>query len=199
MVADEMSSVPPQEAEMAAYFSDLFTKAAGDSQELHFRDVVKLLKDADLGLTLVQIHSIMSEAERDKNGMVDYEKLATTAAGLVVSLLNIELQAGRAEKVTEIHSSEQYQLMFGQDRVSYQSALFGAFEAADSEGTGCLDAKSIEACVTQVSPGITPKQISAILSLAADQDGDMISYHVIADQAFPVLQFLLEQDMIGTM
>jgi Ca2+-binding EF-hand superfamily protein len=200
MVADEMSSVPPQEAEMAAYFSDLFTQKAGDAKELHFRDVIKLLKDADLGLTLVQIHSIMSEADRDpQTGMVDYEKLATTAAGLVVSLLNIEMQSGRVDKVSEIHGSEQYQLMFGQDQASFQSALFGAFEATDAEGTGVLSSESVEQCIAQVSPGISPKQMQAIMSLAADQEGDMISYHVIADQAFPVLQFLVEQEMIGNM
>lgn len=199
MVADEMSAVPPQEAEMSAYFSDLFTKAAGDSQQLHFRDVIKLLKDADLGLTLVQIHSIMSDADRDSKGMVNYEKLASTAAGLVVSLLNIELQSGRAEKVSEIHGSEKYQLMFGQDRDAYQSAMFAAFEVADSEGTGTLSHEAIEQCIAQVSPGITSKQIQSIMSLAADQEGSTVSYHVIADQAFPVLQFLIEQEMIGNM
>jgi hypothetical protein len=121
MVADDIGTVPPQQAEMTAYFMDLFTQKAGNSNELHFKEIAKLLKDADLGLTSVQIHSIMSEAERNPaTGMVNYEKLATTAADLVVCLLNIELQAGRVDKVSEIHASEEYQFMFGQDQSSYQ-------------------------------------------------------------------------------
>jgi hypothetical protein len=82
---------------------------------------------------------------------------------------------------------------------STQSALFDVFEAADSEGTGFLSYEVIEQCITQVSPEILPKQMQAIMSLVTDQEHDTISYYVIADQAFPVLQFLKEQEMLENM
>jgi hypothetical protein len=52
---------------MASFFIDLFANAAGSGQtHLQQKAIVELLKAADLGLTFIQIHSILSEVSGKK-------------------------------------------------------------------------------------------------------------------------------------
>ena len=58
-----------QEAEM--FFSDLFRSAdTEESGVLHYQDVMDLIVQADLGLTRIQVHALMSESQPNDEGGV---------------------------------------------------------------------------------------------------------------------------------
>lgn len=59
---------------------------------LFFKDVKTLLRQADLGLTRVQIQAVMSEAQEDEDGRVDYRRFSRTVAAMVAAMVDVEAE-----------------------------------------------------------------------------------------------------------
>merc|ERR1712159_863901 len=58
-----------------------------------------VISNADLGLTRLQIHSILAEAEYDEEGCANYVKFAPKAAELMYRMLDMDAQLERYEAI----------------------------------------------------------------------------------------------------
>lgn len=88
--------VPSEERQVAEFLSDLFVQADVDRRGRLHRSLLRdLLRTAELGLTRIQIHAIMGEAEEDADGSVDYATFARRAATMIASLVDIANEAVR--------------------------------------------------------------------------------------------------------
>ena len=63
------------------------------------------LRDADLGLTRLQILTVTSEAAEDESGSIDYAAFAPKAAQLVHLLLDVAAQRERETAVNRLLAS----------------------------------------------------------------------------------------------
>jgi len=85
--------LPSDQESIAHYLVEVFTSGDVDGTGLlPVSELVKLIRVADIGLTRLQIISLMSEAQEDASGFVNYEKFATHVAGMALVLTNFDSQ-----------------------------------------------------------------------------------------------------------
>lgn len=202
MVSESLVEAPQEEEELAAFFMDLFGSSANDDGLLSHRDVLGLLKQSDLGLTRVQMHAIMSESNEDENGFIKYDELAKAVAGMVLQLVNTDMQADRAQKTRDHRASDGYGIVLGFSQQEMEAALFEACSSIAGGGTSMLDLAQLDQGITTAlgPAGIHDKQKSAILSVAHDNMNDegLASYEIVVSNAYAILLWLLEQDTINS-
>jgi Ca2+-binding EF-hand superfamily protein len=200
MVSESLIEAPQEEEELAAFFLDLFGSAANDEGLLSHRDALSLLKQADLGLTRIQMHAIMSEAN-ETEGMLKYDELAKAVAGMAITLVNLEMQADRAEKTAAHRASDNYGTVLGMDQTTMEDALFNAFQSIAGDGSQMLSLEQLDAGISSALPGVSSKQKNGILSVAHDYLGEdgLAPYEVVVQSAYSILLWLLEQEQISNM
>ena len=85
-----------QPTELEEYLTQLFANAdQNESGVLGVHELRDLLRSADFGLTRLQIHTILAEAEYDESGLADYIKFAPVAAKIIYGMLDVETQLER--------------------------------------------------------------------------------------------------------
>lgn len=196
LVADDISTVPQEEEELKAYFLDLFTSAADDDNMLGHSEIINLVVEADLGLTRVQIHAIMSESEEDENGNINVIQLSSAMAGMVLSLVNVQMQQDRAAKLSNLREQDGYELVWGFSASDLKAALNAAFSSVDTTGSGTLARDDIKMVVCETLPSLPPKHVQAIMSIPEPNPEGMCPYDVVAQRAFQLVQFLQNQDQM---
>jgi len=196
MVSDSLVEVPQEEEELRAFFIDLFGTAADDNGKLSHNDAIELMKSADLGLTRVQIHAIMSEAAEDEDGRVDYEQLANAMGGMVLSLVNVRMQQDRSEKYYALAAEEGYNQVWGYDKEQFQGAISQACASIDTAGSGLLARDDIKMVVSETLPSLPPKHLNAIMTLCEPNEDGLCDYSAIALDGFKVIQYLQVEDQM---
>jgi len=196
MVSESLVEAPQEEEELKEFFLQLLGASADAENKLHHTEIVNLLKDADLGLTRVQIHAIMSEAEEDEQGRIDYEQLSNAMAGMVLCLVNVQMQQDRAEALQGVRDSDGYGFVYGYDADGMYNALMGEFQKLDSGNQGVLPRDYVKESVTSAMPDISPKHCQAVMSLALPDDAGNVAYGDVAAEAYAVLNWLAEQEQM---
>merc|ERR1712166_738859 len=194
MVSESLVEAPQEEEELSAFLLDLFGSAANEDGLLTHRDVLALLKQADMGLTRIQMHAIMSEAD-EEDGMIRYDVLGKAVAGMVFTLVNVEMQRDRSKQSKNHRESEGYGVILGMNQETMGDALFATF----SSGASLLSLSDISAGIDGALEGISERQKKAVMSVAQDymnEQGD-VPYEVVCQNAFPVLVWLDEQDRLA--
>merc|ERR1712216_908304 len=158
------------------FFLQLLGAAASEDNKLHHSEIVALLKQADLGLTRVQIHAIMSEAEEDAQGRIDSEQLSNAMAGMVLCLVNVQMQQDRAEALQGVRQSDGYGFVYGYDADGMYNALMGEFQKLDSGNQGALPRDYVKESITTAMPDISPKHCQAVMSLALPDEAGNVAY-----------------------
>ncbi|KAL1504356.1 hypothetical protein AB1Y20_010762 [Prymnesium parvum] len=169
-------------SELEEYLTSLFADA--DREEtglLGMHELRDLLRSADLGLTRLQIHTILAEAEYDDDGVADYLKFVPAAAKMIYSMLDVESQLERRQAIQML--TEQYTYN-GKSAEDVEAALTEVFAAADPEGSGLLPYATMRNCLENSGIGLTGKEVMAILSTVTEDT----PYRDIAAFAFKILQ-----------
>lgn len=100
--------------ELETYLLDLWgmSDASGEGR-LPAPHLSSMLRQADLGLSRVQLHSVMGEAGEatDEDGMVDYHRFAPKAAEIVYRLLDLDAQIERMEAIDQIETTARLQAL----------------------------------------------------------------------------------------
>jgi Ca2+-binding EF-hand superfamily protein len=102
-----------------------------------------VLSNEMLGLSKLQITSIMSEAKVADGKIVDYMIFAPTAARMIYSMIDLSSQALRVDAIAKISESEGAQLLHALNGDTIKHVLKTAFEEADADGNGTLDPDEI--------------------------------------------------------
>lgn len=88
IMKDEVIKAKPPD-ELEAYLVDAFGACDTDNSGMLPSDTVRdVIRKCDMGLSLVQIHTIMAEADEDENSLIHYPSFAPAVAKLAYQLLS---------------------------------------------------------------------------------------------------------------
>ena len=141
------------------------------------RDALAGLKEKGVGLTRLQIATVMGEAPVDGKGKVAWRDFAPAASDMLWTILDAEAAARRAEAVAAIAATEGAAALAGLralDRSAVHALLAAAFAEADADGSGTLERDEVETVLRGLVSddiAIPPKAVTAMMS-ALDADGD---------------------------
>lgn len=190
-------TLPSGDAEIAQYFTDLFASADTDmTGKLPYSTLAQLIRQSDLGMSKVQIHTVLALAKKDDEGMVNYNNFATSAATMIGSMLNFEDSAQRLE----LRREESFSLVAGMDEVAFTEALANAFASVDASGVGQLGLEPIQDAIFGVHPECTGEEMNALLSLlvfAEDSEAESYAYDDLIRYAWQVLVSQKEMMAVG--
>lgn len=182
--------LPTGVKEAEDFFIALFTNADTENTgHLKMNVIKRLIAEADLGLSRVQISALMSEAKRDpKDSKVDYNKFAPVAAQMVSSIINFQNAEDQAMQ-RERRSQEEYLLVHGRDAEGFYNDMANSFAQIDQQGTGMLTIDQICDAIQNALAESTENDYNALLSLCtSDDDGETWYYGDIIEYGFRVLQ-----------
>ena len=147
-----------------------------------------------LGLSRLQIASIMSEAKVDEETEeVEYATFASTAARMIYSMVYLAAQAVRVDAVAKVAETEGAEFLNTLDEETIKDVLVEAFEEADKDGNGVLDVNEVQQVLKSLGVGqlaLKPGEINAMIAaIDADEDGT-VNYAELVDFLFDVLNHL---------
>jgi len=195
MTAQEWMAPDQDEKDLEEKILSLFESETSDSR-FQNHHVQRVLHKADLGLTLVQICSILSEAEEDDAGLIDITEFAPKAAFMIHACQNYrKIMSEKRVQIETLHSSEGWGYVLGRDRDTLEHDLLEAFEDMDEQKMGVLPREDIKSCL-KATLDIDKKTIHALLSLAHMTETGEYRYKPIVTEAFRTLKKLLELAII---
>lgn len=163
------------------------------------KSALTVLSDEMLGLSKLQISSILSEAKMGEKKMVDYMIFAPSAARMIYSMVDLSSQALRVDAIAKISESEGAQLLHSLNGDTIKHVLKMAFEEADKDGNGTLDMGEIADVLQALGAGelaLKPGEINALIA-AVDEDQDgKVTYAELVDFLFDVLTHLERENYI---
>lgn len=153
--------------------------------KLSHEDLQQALSSMDLGLTLLQICSILSETDDDDLGMVDYVAAVPRIAFMVHSCMHYSQKlVEKQEQMQTLHASDGWGMVFGRDRDQLEGELLSAFRDLDYDGVGCLSREEIKATLKSVLPDLDRPSMHALLALAPQTETAQYRYSPVVEQAF---------------
>jgi len=187
ILKDELLQAQRNPSELEVYLLNLFkgTDPAG-AGKLKVHELRDALRNADMGLTRLQILTVTSAAVVDAEGGVAYSDFALKAAELLYGLLDPAVQREKMEAVTQM------QQMYA------ESQVFQVIEAIavelDPSGTGFVEVGAFKAALGQCSLGLSAMEVDTLVYglVAAEPDGTL-AYGPIVDYAFQVLVHLAQE------
>lgn len=95
-------------SQLEDFLQDLFGSGDPDnSGMLTLAELRELLRSADLGLTRLQIHTVLSEADEDESGFVAYRKFCGVAASMIYRILDQSLVQERYDIVQSLQQDSE--------------------------------------------------------------------------------------------
>lgn len=195
ILKDELLQEKRSPTELEQFLVQLFSEAdvegIGALSPLAMKEVIK---GADFGLTRLQIHSVLAEAEYDEDGMSDYRKFAPKAAEMIYRLLDMDTQIERAEAIQNLQSSGQdFSTVHGYGQADVEAVLTQELQGADASGSGVMHINEVLKCLQTSALQLNAGEVSALLSAAeVDPDG-MCQYMTLAAYGFYILQYIAQE------
>ncbi|KAK1939351.1 hypothetical protein P3T76_008735 [Phytophthora citrophthora] len=182
---------------IAQYLTEVF--ASGDSEStglLTVPEIARLFRAADVGLTRLQIIAVMSEAQEDKTGFVNYERFAAQISRMVVALVNVDSQQSYASYLQRYRKTSEYYTVLDMNQHTFEQALSHALETADESHRGVLVHDEVLNAIRNALPEITDHQVRALMALSDPNEMGELDYNLITLSAFQALQKLQEYSMM---
>ena len=194
IMKDEILAEKKPPSELEIFLKSLFQAAdsAGEGR-LGPTQMLSVVYHADLGLSRLQTHAVLSEGEYDEDGMCDYAKFAPTAAELICRMLDVDAQIERNAAIAALSGSD---LVHGMSKSEVENLLFKEFDDATG-GKGTCALAQVKAILTQSALGVSPTEMNALLAACAMDGNGEVMYAELCTYAFPVLQYLAQNAAIA--
>jgi Ca2+-binding EF-hand superfamily protein len=99
----------------------------------------------------------------------------------------------KKELMQTLHASDEWGFLHGKDRVTLESDLLAAFQAADEKGCGRLSRVQLKDSIKQcLGDDVEQKEVSALLGLAKPAEAGGFYFQPIIDSAFRTLKGMHE-------
>lgn len=186
-------------AELQDFIMEMFLRYDSDqSGYLDRREFKELLSNADLGLSKKEMRRIMSEADENDDGVLEYREFVPVMVEIVHGLKAKQVAAAEAEaEEEEAREAVEMHLLHGMPRDQLDELMAGVFHAADTDGSGVLDRKEFAKCLKSSELGLTRKEINLLLS-TVDVDGDgKVSYAEFMPLCFNILVERFKDDVLA--
>jgi len=155
-----------------------------------------------LGLTRLQLISILSEANPDPESYVDYRAFSAVAAEMIYTLVDLDMQSQRVKAINQLALTEGADLLHGLDMDTVKSVLLAAFQEADVDQSGTLDSVEILDVLHAMGTSqlqLEPYEINALIaSVDTDQSGT-VEYGELVDFMYDVLTHLNREKFVQDM
>lgn len=152
-----------------------------------------------IGLTRLQILSIMSEAAPDADSNVDYVKFSVTAANMIYTMVDLDSQTQRVNAINQMALTEGADLLHGLNSETVKQVMLAAFKEADVDNSGALNHTEILDVLQAMGAGELQLQgyevNSLIAAVDADEDGE-VQYGELVDFMYDVLTHLNREKFV---
>jgi len=182
---DDIFLLQRNKGELENYLLEIFQYADAESTGfLAHSDIVNLLELANLGLSQLQIATIVSAAKRDAQAQIAYHKFISVAAEMIAEMFHANMlsdrkQGGQAapQDVNDLTSSELHDFL---------SRLFsGAADTALNEMK--LPPRDFKRVLLSTDVGFTPEQMRRMLVEADEDERNLIDCAAFVSAAVGVL------------
>ncbi|GAQ80608.1 troponin C [Klebsormidium nitens] len=163
------------------------------------KGVLTDLSREGLGLTRMQVLTLMSEAEPDEEGYVNYRRFASGAAHMIHSLVDVSHQADRAAAIESLSRSAGVQQLRNLSRDAVRGILEEAFRAADEQGAGALERSEVIEVLQELASsqlGLTPRDVNCLMAALEENSEGAIEYEQLISFTFDVLQHLDREEYV---
>ncbi|GBG26283.1 Calmodulin-like protein [Hondaea fermentalgiana] len=163
-----------------------------ESGMLSHEQLQSVLSRMDLGLTLLQICSILSETKEDDRGMIDYGAEVSRVAFMVHSCMHYSQKlVEKQERMQTLHASDGWGMVFGRDRDQLEEELLAAFRELDEDGAGCLTREEIKTTLKSILPELDRPSMHALLALAQQTETAQYRYKPVVEHAFGLMELAI--------
>jgi len=181
---DDIFLLQRNRGELENYLLEIFQYADSESTGfLAHSDIVNLLELANLGLSQLQIATIVSAAKRDSQSQIAYHKFISVAAEMIAEMFHANMLSDRRQgqvapqDVNDL-SSEQLH--------NFLTKLFTS-AAADSSGELKLPPRDFKRVLLSTDVGFTPEQMRRMLVEADEDEENQIDCSSFVESAVGVL------------
>jgi len=146
--------------------------------------VSNVLDMANLGLSQLQIATIVSAAGKDSRGSIGYHKFVSVAAEMIAEMFHANMLSDRrrgAEVPQDVND------LSAEDLKNFLAKLF---KGADPNTAGVLTPADFKRVLLSTDLGFTPEQMRRILVEADEKPDGFIDYTVFIDAAVETLESL---------
>jgi len=196
-----------------------------NSGMLTLAELRELLRSADLGLTRLQIHTVLSEADEDESGcsfyipqsvlkshnysvwclilncflgFVAYRKFCGVAASMIYRILDQSLVQERYDIVQSLQQDSEL-LVHGMDFAMFESKLSKHLMEKDTDNTGSLSREDLRSVLQSCEILFSSKEMMALMSIAVEMQTQQkeVPYSTFLKQGYQVLSHLAIDDKIA--
>ena len=136
-----LSEAGELESYMLQYFEGSDKLAGDNGMKMKRKDVKKVMQEMSydfLGLSKIQIVSVMSLADADGQKMVEVPVFVKAASGMVNKLMDLSAQKEKAQAIANLSNTVGADILHGMSGEQVKGMLREAFQEADTEGKGYL-------------------------------------------------------------
>eukprot|EP00239_Pterosperma_sp_CCMP1384_P001090 CAMPEP_0197856106 /NCGR_PEP_ID=MMETSP1438-20131217/27912_1 /TAXON_ID=1461541 /ORGANISM="Pterosperma sp., Strain CCMP1384" /LENGTH=454 /DNA_ID=CAMNT_0043471453 /DNA_START=104 /DNA_END=1468 /DNA_ORIENTATION=+ len=152
-----------------------------------------------IGLTQLQICSLLSNAAPNGEGNIDYAKFSMVAAAMIWTMVDLDAQTKRVEAIQKMSQTAGAEFLHGHNEETVKAVLMAAFKDADADGNGTLEAGEIIHVLGTLGAGelsLTESEIQALIA-TVDSDGDgRLDYVELVNFMYDVLTHLNRENFI---
>jgi len=155
-----------------------------------------ILRSCDVGLTRLQIHTIMAEARpaEDVDELIDYKAFAPMCAKLTAKLISPDVQQQRLDAISQMQGLA---TVHGYDVETVSNELYKACEARDPTRSGHIPRVALRHALAETPLGLTAKEVNALINAAeVDQNGN-IDYPPLIDYSFTLLNHMAREEQLA--
>jgi len=194
ILKDELLQEKRSPSELELFLVEIFGQSDIEGEgRLSPLQMKEIIKGADFGLTRLQIHSVLGEAEYDEEGMANYIKFAPKAAEMIYRLLDMDAQIERAEQIQHLTSGgHDFSTIRGYSQADVETVITQELQAADAAGTGSLQMIDIQKALQASALQLSGQEINALLSAAEVDGSGTCAYMPLCSYAFYILQYINE-------
>jgi len=182
---DDIFLLQRNRGELENYLLEIFQYADSDAMGfLSHADVSNLLDMANLGLSQLQIATIVSTAKQDGRGSIGYHKFISVAAEMIAEMFHANMLSDRLrgkeipQDVNDLSSDD------------LKAFLLKLFQGTDPNQSGRLSPSEFKRVLLSTDLGFTPEQMRRILVEADEGSDSMIDYLRFVDTTVETLASL---------
>jgi len=173
------------QSDVEVYLQDCCRAAdPSDSGHLTVKQMRRVLQHADLGLSKLQVITILGEAQSDGVSNINYYTFLPLAAAMIYSYHDTQFMDQKLNDVDEYGAASHDELT---------QELTNVFISADADGNGYLDRLEMFTVMTNAGLSLNQKELNTLM-VAVDEDEDgKVSYTEFVKFAPRIMEFI-QQD-----
>jgi Ca2+-binding EF-hand superfamily protein len=170
------------ESELKQLFEDADADHNGFLDRREFAKLFESVKE-EFRLSDHDILDIMSEADENDDGVIEYQEFVPIALDIIESIMTTRsFDADQADKYDQAS-----RVLHGMNQVELEQLLESIFNEADSDGNGFLDRAEFKSCLQDESLGLTRREINVVLSQADKLSAGVVTYTTFLPFIFELL------------